>query len=183
MGSAGRFVFAAFAMLSLASCATTGPYRARDGHSGYAETQLGASHWRVEFVGDDFTSRDTVNAYLLYRAAELTAESGHQWFAMAAPATSEEVDIIVEGQRPQAYRDRYWRPHWRRRNRFFWSDLDPMGPIPDERAAHREAHVTEGVHYSASAEIFMGDGAPIAGAFDARETIERLAPSIQRPRA
>lgn len=175
-----RFAMFAAAALALAACATTGLYQARDGRSGYAETQLGADHWRVEFVGDDFTSRDTVNTYLLYRAAELTRESGHEWFAMAAPAVSEEVEIIVEAQHPQAYRDRYWRPHWRRRGRFFWSDVDPV--MPHERRRLDQEVVTERVHYSASAEIFMGNGAPATGAFNAEDTIARLEPSIARPR-
>lgn len=177
-----RLATVAIAAVSLAACATTGTYQARDGRSGFAETQLGADHWRVEFVGDDFTSRETVNTYLLYRAAELTVESGHAWFAMAAPETSEEIEIIVEAERPQAYRDRYWRPHWRRRGRFFWSDLDPAGPLPNERRDGDEAAVREVVHYSASAEIFMGNGTPATGAFNAQETVARLEPSIVRPR-
>lgn len=176
-----RFAAPAIAALSLAACATTELYQARDGQSGYAETQLGADHWRVEFVGDDFTSRETVNTYLLYRAAELTAENGHEWFAMAAPRVSEETEIIVEAERPQAYRDLYWRPHWRRRSRFFWSDLEPVGQMPNERLDREEATVREVVHYSASAEIFMGNGTPATGAFNAQETIVRLGQSIVRP--
>lgn len=181
MRSSWRLAAVVIATIALAACAMTGLYQARDGHSGYAETQLGASHWRVEFVGDDFTSRETVDAYLLYRAAELTAESGHEWFAMVAPAVSEEVEIIIEAERPQAYRARYWRPHWRRRGRFFWRDLDAVGPMPHERRQRLE--ISERVHYSASAEIFMGDGPPAEGAFNARDTIARLAPSIIRPQA
>lgn len=178
-----RFAALAIAALSLAACATAGPYHARDSHSGYAETQIGADHWRVEFIGDDFTSRETVNTYLLYRAAELTRENGHEWFAMTAPAVGEEIDIIVESERPQAYRERYWRPHWRRRGRFFWSDLDPVGPMAHEQRPASESTVTESVRYSASAEIFMGNGTPATGAFNAEDTIARLDPSIVRPRA
>lgn len=178
-----RFALFAAVAVTLAACATTGRYQARDGHAGYAETQLGADHWRVEFIGDDFTSRDTVNNYLLYRAAELTRENGHEWFVMSAPAVSEESEIIIEAERPQAYRERYWRPHWRRRDRFFWSDLDPVGPMPHERQRLSQGTVTERAHYSASAEIFVGNGAPATGAFNADDTIARLEPSIARPRA
>lgn len=178
-----RFAILAMGALSLAACATSGFYQARDGRSGYAETRLGAAYWRVEFVGDDFTSRETVETYLLYRAAELTAQNGHEWFAMSASAVSEEVEIIVEAERPQEYRERYWRPHWRRRSRFFWSDVDPVGPIPHERPRHDEAWVSQAVHYSASAEIFTGEGPAPAGAFNATETIARLGASIVRPPA
>lgn len=181
MRSIWRLMAVAVVTLSLAGCSTSGLYQARDGNSGYAETRLDASRWRVEFVGDDFTSRERVDSYLLYRVAELTAESGHRWFAMATPAFSEDVEIIVEAERPQAYRDLHWRPHWRRRSRFFWSDLDPVGPMPHER--HDAPEISERVHYSASAEIVVGDGPAPAGAFDARETIARLAPAIVRPRS
>lgn len=170
------------ATLILAACATTGLYQARDGESGYAETQLDQTHWRVEFVGDDFTARETVESYLLYRAAELTAAHGFDWFAMPDRAVSEEVEIIVEAQRPEAYRARYWQPKWRRRSRFFWTDLDPVGPMPHERERAEEAgRVWRSVHYSASADIVMGDGVPPVGAFIAQDTIAALEPSIVRP--
>lgn len=165
----------------LAACATSGLYQARDGESGYAETQLNQAQWRVEFVGDDFTSRETVETYLLYRAAELTAANGHAWFAMNAPAVSEEIEIVVEALRPEAYRARYWQPKWRRRSRFFWSDVDPVGPMPHEIDAPDAPRVWNGVHYSASADIVMGDGEAPVGAFLARETIARLEASIIRP--
>jgi hypothetical protein len=181
MRSPWRLAALAISLLSLAACSTTGLYQARTGESGYAETQLGTEHWRVEFVGDDFTARETVETYLLYRAAELTNQNGHQWFAMAAPAVSEDVEIIVEAERPQAYRDLYWRPHWRRRSRFFWSDIDPVGPMPHEMRRREEASVSARVHYSASAEIFMGDGPLPTGAFNAEQTVARLQPSIVRP--
>lgn len=167
----------------LTACATSGLYQAREGQSGYAETRLAQSEWRVEFVGDDFTSRETVETYLLYRAAELTADSGYEWFAMPARATSEEVEVIVEADRPQAYRARYWQPRWRRRDRFFWSDADPVGPMPHERDRAEAPSVRQSVHYSASADIVMGNGPPPVGAFLARETIVRLEPSIVRPQA
>lgn len=171
------------AALTLAACATTGLYQVRDGESGYAETRLDQTQWRVEFVGDDFTARDTVETYLLYRAAELTAANGHAWFAMDAPAVSEEIEIIVEAQRPEAYRARYWQPKWRRRSRFFWSDVDPVGPMPHEMREPAPPQVWDSVHYSASADIVMGDGEAPAGAFVARDTIARLEPSIVRPQS
>ena len=183
MRSPWRLALLAVATLSLAACATTGLYQARDGQSGYAETQLGADHWRVEFVGDDFTSREVVETYLLYRAAEVAAQSGHEWFAMASPATSEDVEITVEAERPQAYRDRYWRPQWRRRSRFFWSDAGPTGPMPHEMPPLQDEPARERVHYAASAEIFMGEGPAPAGAFNAAETLARLQPSIIRPQS
>jgi hypothetical protein len=183
MAMRSRAILALCSAFMLASCVTTGLYQAREGESGYAETRLSQSERRVEFVGDDFTERDTIETYLLYRAAELTAANGHDWFAMDAPAVSEEVEIIVDAQRPQAYRARYWQPRWRHRKHFFWSDLDPVGPMPHERERAEETRVWRSVHYSALADIVMGDGQPPTGAFVARDTITRLEPSIVRPQS
>lgn len=167
--------------LMLTACASSGLYQARDGESGYAETRQGETEWRVEFVGDDSASRETVETYLLYRAAELTAESGYAWFAMSKPAVSEDVEIIVEAERRDAYRARYWQPNWRRRDRFFWSDVDSVGPMPHERRMADGPRVRNHVRYSTSAEIVMGNGDRPRGAFAARETIAALEGSIVRP--
>jgi hypothetical protein len=167
----------------LASCAASGLYQPADiraGSAGYAETRLNDAVWRVEFVGDDITSQETVESYLLYRAAELTVQGGYDWFTASDQAVSEETEIIVEAERPQAYRARYWRPNWRRRSRFHWSDVDPVGPIPRES---REPQAWTSVHYSASADIRLGRGPMPAGAFDARQTLMELAPSIERPQS
>lgn len=169
------------ATLTLASCATPGLYQRADvraDRAGYAETRLSDIAWRVEFVGDDFTSRETVETYLLYRSAELTVESGYDWFVSSTPNVSEETEVIVEAVRSDLYRAHYWRPTWRRRSRFFWSDLDPVGPIPREP---RESPHFSSVHYSASADIRLGRGTMPAGAFNARQTLTQLAPSIERP--
>lgn len=177
-----RSAASAIAALLLAACASVRTYHALDGHSGYAETALGGDHWIVAFASDDYTVRETVNTYLLYRAAELTAENGHEWFVMASPPPSDDVQIVVEAERPQADRDQHWRPQWRQRGRFFWSDLDPVGPMPNERRPLEDGTAPR-AHYSAHAEIVMGSGPPPAGAFYAQETIARLGPSIVRPRA
>ncbi len=178
-----KFVVLLCTGLVLASCVTPGLYQRADvraGRAGYAETRFSEAAWRVEFVGDDFTSRETVETYLLYRSAELTVENGYDWFVSSTAAVSEDSEIVVEAQRPDLYRSRYWRPNWRRRSRFFWSDLDPMGPIPRELP---EPHVWTSVHYSASADIHLGRGTKPAGAFDARQTLLQLSSSIERPQS
>jgi hypothetical protein len=79
MRSRGFSFIASLALaVALASCATPSLYQPadnREGAAGYTEARLSETAWRVEFVGDDFTSRETVETYLLYRAAELTAEN------------------------------------------------------------------------------------------------------------
>jgi hypothetical protein len=182
MRSRGFSVIASLVLaVALASCVTAGLYQPADNRedgAGYAQSRLSDTAWRVEFVGDDFTSRETVETYLLYRAAELTAENGFEWFVSSTPAVSEETEIIIEAARTHDYQARYWNPRWRRRSRFFWSDLDPVGPIPREP---REPHVWNSVHYEASAEIRLGRGARPEGAFDARQTLALFEASIVRP--
>ncbi|HVY89226.1 MAG TPA: hypothetical protein VG942_10185, partial [Hyphomonadaceae bacterium] len=72
--------------LALAACATPTPYQplgAETGVSGgYSSQRIASDRYRVRFSGNNLTSRQTVENYLLYRAAELTAQEGYDWFAM-----------------------------------------------------------------------------------------------------
>jgi hypothetical protein len=67
--------------LLLAACAG-GPtlyQQAQDGY-GYSEQRIEENRYRVSFAGNAATSRQTVEDYLLYRGAELTVQTGHDWF-------------------------------------------------------------------------------------------------------
>ena len=72
--------------LGLAACETATPYQpnipGQATSGGYSESRLEPDRWRVNFVGNTMTSRETVEGYLLYRAAELTLQNGDDWFAM-----------------------------------------------------------------------------------------------------
>lgn len=52
-------------------------------HYGYAETQIDFNRVRVSFAGNAETSRETVETYLLFRAAELTLQRGCDYFVVA----------------------------------------------------------------------------------------------------
>jgi hypothetical protein len=75
----------------LAACASgPTPYQhARDGF-GYSEQRIEDNRYRVSFAGNSATSRQTVEDYLLYRAAELTVQTGHDWFAVVDRDTMQE---------------------------------------------------------------------------------------------
>jgi hypothetical protein len=78
-------IIAAVAALASA-CASQGSiYQSRsDGDRyGYAEMQLEPNRLRVSYNGDTLTSRETVDTYLLYRAAEATLERGFDYFVIA----------------------------------------------------------------------------------------------------
>ena len=58
------------------------PYQpAADGY-GYSEQRIEDNRYRVTFAGNDLTKADTVQNYLLYRAAEVTLDSGYDYFTV-----------------------------------------------------------------------------------------------------
>ena len=66
------------------------PYQEeRDGY-GYSEQQIEENRYRVSFAGNAATSRQTVEDYLLYRAAELSVQTGHDWFEVVDRNTVQE---------------------------------------------------------------------------------------------
>src|ERR1700682_4203326 len=65
----------------LAGCETQAPFQPRQGHSsGYTDERIAANRYRVTFTGNTVTSRETVENYLLLRAAQVTLQSGYRWF-------------------------------------------------------------------------------------------------------
>ena len=75
--------------LVLAGCAATPtPYQQqnREGE-GYREQRIEDNRFRVSFSGNTFTSRETVENYLIYRAAELTLANGYDWFVLSGKET------------------------------------------------------------------------------------------------
>ncbi len=79
-----------FALTLLAGCVTVpAPYgpKTADGSTGYTDEQLGQNRFRVTYTGNSSTPRDTVEDYLLYRAAEVTLSSGFAAFVFDARDT------------------------------------------------------------------------------------------------
>ena len=86
-------LLAATAALALSACATATPYGPAGPQTryGYAEQRVDADRYRVSFAGNSVTSREQVEMGLLLRAAELTLESGHDWFSTVNRATDRDV--------------------------------------------------------------------------------------------
>lgn len=78
----------------LAACAGPTPYQAAvlPDDFGYREQRLGDNRFRVSFVGNQFTSAETVDSYLLYRAAELCRDLGYDYFLITARQLAPAVD-------------------------------------------------------------------------------------------
>jgi hypothetical protein len=70
----------ALGLLLTACTSSPTPYQAAQGGFGYSEQRIEENRYRVSFAGNSATSRQTVEDYLLYRAAELTVQNGHDWF-------------------------------------------------------------------------------------------------------
>lgn len=80
--------------LVLAACASATPYRAAQDRQdyGYQEQRLEDNRYRVSFAGNAHTDRQTVENYLLYRAAELTVANGKDYFIVVNSDTEKNVE-------------------------------------------------------------------------------------------
>ncbi len=164
-------------LLVLSSCATEASYHpiTAGAPDGYSETRLDETHWAVEFIGDASASQETVESHLLYRAAELTVAAGYDWFVPANQSLDTESEVMVRGAR--RVESPVWRPMWRHRSRTSWSDWMVRGASPAEPPPPTVQTVDR---LAAREEITVGRGAAPEGAFNAREVLELLGPSIAR---
>jgi hypothetical protein len=178
--------------LTLASCMSATPYQPAMGagpsaRGGYSDTQIEGNRFRVSFSGNTLTARETVERYLLYRSAELTVQNGFDYFVLADRDTEKKSQTYRTGGNgfgagyggPWGY----WGPSWRfYRPRWGWRSYDPFYDDPfwnDRGWDYRTVN-----SYEASAEIVAGKGPkPVDNlrAFDAREVLTRLGPTIQAP--
>lgn len=85
-----RNIVAVLLSCLLAACATATPYRPMDEGTGYGEQRLESNRYRVWFAGNSATARQTVENYVLYRAAELTLDNGYDYFVLSDRSTSGE---------------------------------------------------------------------------------------------
>jgi len=85
-GCRWRLLAITLGVLLLGACTTPTPYQPATlpGDLGYREQRVGDNRFRVSFLGNDLTDPETVDSYLLYRAAELTQQLGYDYFVVAA---------------------------------------------------------------------------------------------------
>ena len=91
------------AVATLSACATATPYQpniavqpGRAAPGGFSEQRVEPDRYRVSFAGNSLTSRETVESYLLYRAAELTAAQGYDWFTIADRQTDRKARTYAQ---------------------------------------------------------------------------------------
>jgi hypothetical protein len=178
---------AAAGSLTLASCMTATPYQPAVGsgyaRNGYSDEQIEENRFRVSFAGNSLTSRETVERYLLYRAAELTLQSGYDYFVLSDRETEKKTQTYATPGLGGAGAWGYWNPYWRYYNpRWGWRTWDPFWGDP---FFDRNVDIRTVDRYEAIAEIVMGKGPKPTDnlrAFDAREVKTRLGPKIQAPK-
>lgn len=174
------FAFAATVaatVLALSGCATPTLYQASTGspsdgyHPGYSDTKLEDNRYRIVFAGNDATSRETVENYLLYHAADLTLQNGYDWFEVVKRSDDAKTRQVT------TYDDPFWGGmSWRyyRRGWGLWGRMDDF-----------DADTMQFTRYEAGAEIIMHKGTkPDAGnAYDARQVKANLESKVVRPGA
>ena len=173
--------------LTVSACETATPYQPmRSGvvvSGWFTDQRLDQNHFRVSFQGNTLTSRETVETYLLYRAAELTVSQGYDWFETVDRHTERDRRTYVDPDPfyGPGYAWGYWRPSWRYYGGGFgWRGWGPFWADPfwadDVQTVEK---------FEASAEIVMQrEPKPTADvrAMDAREVMANLGLKIQRPR-
>jgi hypothetical protein len=190
----GGALLAATATLALGACATETSYRPATGsgfsRTGYSDRQIEPNRYIVSFAGNTYTSRDTVERYLLFRAAELTLSRGYDNFILADKQTdlrSRTYSTPGLGYGGFGYGGigafGGWGPSWRYRGRGFgWRSWDPYfgDPFWD-----RGVDIQTVDKFEATAEIVLGKGPKPRDnirAFDARAVIDSIGPSVVVPK-
>lgn len=184
-----RMVAAVALAALLTACATATPYQpniaGQKAQGGFSDRRLESDRYQVNFAGNSMTSRETVERYLLYRAAEVTVQAGYDWFETADRRTDRQARAVIDnygygpgwGGYGYGYPYGYWRPAWRGYYGGYWGPWgDPFwGGSTEVRTIEK---------FQASAEILLHKGPKPAGdprAYDAREIMTNLGPTIQRP--
>lgn len=196
MGRKLMLAGAASAVLLLGACATETTYHPATGRgfdrTGFSERQVEQNRFLVSFAGNSSTPRDTVERYLLFRAAEITLQQGGDYFVMANRDTDlQSRTYTTPGFGPgwgYGGFGGYWGPSWRYYGRgrgfgygggFGWSPWYGGG-----FGAFNDFDVETVQRYEATAEIVVGRG-PIprenVRAFNAHDVVSRIGPTIVLP--
>ena len=178
------------ALLLLGACATATPYQAATEElHGYENQKIERNRWQVSFGGNALTDRQTVETYLLYRAAELTLQQGFDHFRVVRRETDGDSRTVPTGFSSSPFYSgfhcdyRFYTPGSLNDPAFSSSRI--AGAQNSFGFAFRaSSNYREIVRYEATAEIMMGHGAkPLDGTeyFDAEDVLATLGHSIVRP--
>lgn len=168
--------------LGLTACVSSTPYgpiTERDPY-GFSDQKIEEDRYRISFHGNASTSRESVETFLLYRAAEVTINNGFDYFIMAEHDTEVKKSYPTSTHYP-AYYGRY--PH--RRDHGGTYDAFPYYAYGFEWGHPYDMNIQEITRYSAIAFVSLQHGVKPAEntrAFEAREVLMNLAPYIAASR-
>jgi hypothetical protein len=156
--------------LALGACAQPTPYQpARDGY-GFTQQRIEDNRYRIVFRGNNVTPPQVVEDYMLYRAAELTVQSGYDYFVVADKMIDKSTRYFATFSDPGFP---YYGPYYRDRVPPYW-----YGPR-FETGTYRPIE-----QFTATANVVLHRGTKpenLPEAYDARDVIARLGPTIRYP--
>ncbi len=158
--------FAALLSLTFHGCTPTS-YHATSKGTGYIDRKLDEDRYQVSYTANAMTSRQKVKHYLLYRAAEITLDSGNKKFVVLEQHPGRGR---LEGVK---YRDES-KPYEFEHHHLWFEDQN----VSQEYSTTTYKPLSQ---YTATAtfQSFSGEEPPEDGkVFDARELIELLGPSV-----
>ncbi len=164
--------------IGLAGCMAGTPYKPADDRYGFRETKIEDDRYRVTFAGNNSTSRETVETYLLYRAAELTVDNGADYFRIADRDTEAKTEYFGSGVAGSTLLFRRSHQTFGGYTRGFAYGLYPVYPATPATAV-------PATQYKAFADVILLSGEKPEGdatAYDAAEVLKNLGPKIQRPK-
>jgi len=196
-----KLITGLMALAVLGACATATTYKPQvNSDGGYEDQQIETNRWAVSFVGNSLTDRQTVESYLLYRAAELTQQNGFENFQIVSRETDAKSRFLSTGFSSPFYYNFYgYGGHRGFGNGFHNSRFGGRGFRG--RGFHRGGFssfggfhdpffggpttFTERVNYEATAEIVMhrGEKPDDVAFFNAADVLSNLAETIILPDA
>lgn len=164
-------IAAGLSALLLAGCATPAPYapQTHQGGAGYSDERLAQNRYRVTFTGNSATPRAQVEDFLLYRAAQVTLDSGFAAFEFDARDTKAKTTYFSTFQ-PYPYDP-------------FWPGYDYYGWYW-HNWAFEDVQARPITRYEAYAEIVMLTAEQAKSqprALDARDVMAHLGPRVLPP--
>lgn len=182
--------------LLMAGCQTETTFRPATGQGfsreGYAERQIEPGHFIVSFAGNSVTSRDTVERYLFFRAAQVTLQSGFDYFVMADRDTKLRSRTYSTGIGGPGWGygglGGYWGPSWSFYGHGYgWRRFGGgygYGGFGGFGGFGNDFDVNTIDKFEATAEIVMRKGPIPQGnlrAFDARRVVDTIGPTVVLP--
>lgn len=190
----------ASAALTTTGCITETTYRPATGvgfdRTGFSDRLIEPGRWLVSFAGNTVTPRDTVERYLLFRAAELTLQQGNDYFVMVDRDTDRQTRTYSTGLGYGGFGGfggyggfggfgGYWGPSWRYHGIGGWGGWGGFGGYGGFGGGFGGSDIQTVDRVEAEAQIVMRRGPIPAGnvrAFDAHAVVQTLGPTIVLPK-